>query len=282
MILVADSGGTKTSWILLEEGQAREQIQTQGINPIRDKKEDIHLVIKDLSNFIINALSLTPEKDINAIYFYGSGCIPPYTSTIADVLQQEFPAAHVMVESDMLGAAIALCGHNEGIACILGTGANSCLFDGTKIIKQTPALGFILGDEGSGACLGKRLIGDVLKNQLPKYIQEAFLEETKLTQAEIIDRVYRQAQPNKFLASLVPFLQKHQEEPEIDQLITDEFVRFLHRNIRNYNRPDLPVNFVGGLTQGFSCQLEKAIKHEGMLMGRTLQHPIEEMAKYFL
>lgn len=272
MILIADSGSTKTSWTYIDNGEIGKCIETAGINPVRDNEN----VIKQT----ISILECLPKAEVEQIFFYGAGCIPPYSTTVKRILQDAFPNSRASVESDMLGAAIALCGHNEGIACILGTGANSCLFDGKRIIRQTPALGFILGDEGSGASLGKRLIGDILKKQLPEEICKAFEDEMGYTQTQIIDRVYRQPQANLFLSSLVPFLDKHQEHPAVDDLITDEFKRFIRRNIRNYNRPDLPVNFVGGITNSFYSQLKKAVTEEGMIMGKTIQKPIIGMAEY--
>lgn len=291
MILVADSGSTKTTWacIDLNEGTKHElhPVTSQGINPIRDNEEVITKAIDRAREQLyqqaqtIQNAPFAPDA-ITAIHFYGSGCIPPYSTTVKRILQRAYPRADVSVESDMLGATLALCGHNEGIACILGTGSNSCLFDGEKIISQTPALGFILGDEGSGASLGKRLVSDILKKQLPTNIQEAFILETDLTQAEIINRVYRQPQPNRFLASLTPFLERHLNENSVRELVIDEFRRFLSRNIRNYDRPDLPIHFVGGITASFQSELEEALKREGMKMGRILSKPISGMVAYFL
>lgn len=274
MILIADSGSTKTSWATVQGTNVGDVIQTKGINPVRDKEESIRQVI--------STLDIAPRQEIQEIFFYGAGCIPPYSTTVKRLLQMQYPNAKVHVESDMLGAAIALCGHHEGIASILGTGANSCLFNGTRIQQQTPALGFILGDEGSGAALGKRLVGDIFKKQLPEELCQAFDKEVGLTQTEIIDRVYRQPQANLFLASLVPFLDRHQDHPSINALVIEEFARFIHRNILNYQRPDLPVNFVGGLTQSFGKQLQQAVKQEGLQMGKTIQKPIISMAEYHI
>lgn len=272
MILIADSGSTKTSWTTIKGKLIGPVRETAGINPVRDKENTIRQVINEIKDF--------PEEKVQAVRFYGAGCIPPYSTSVKHILQDTFPDAEIFVESDMMGSAIALCGHKEGIACILGTGANSCLFDGKKIVKQTPALGFILGDEGSGASLGKRLVGDIFKKQMPEAIQKAFDEELGLTQTEIIDHVYRQPQANLFLSSLVPFIDRHICDPAVEALVIDEFRRFLNRNIRNYQRLDLPVNFVGGITNSFAPQLRKAIKLEGMLMGETLQKPIRKMAEY--
>ena len=290
MILIADSGSTKTTWACIEpsagSNHALHPINSLGINPIRDNEEVVTKAIERARESLYQQAQTVSEAPfspdhITAVHFYGSGCIPPYSTTVKRILQRAYPRAKVSVESDMLGATLALCGHHEGIACILGTGSNSCLFDGTKIVCQTPALGFILGDEGSGASLGKHLVADILKRQLPAHLQEAFVQETGLTQAEIINRVYRQPQPNRFLASLTPFLERHREEPAVHQLLVDEFRRFLSRNIRNYQRPDLPVNFVGGITASFRPEIEEALLQEGMQMGSILSQPISGMVAYF-
>jgi len=273
MILIADSGSTKTSWITVEKKDKSVAIETKGINPVRDSQESIRQVINNISDY--------PKGKVEEIHFFGAGCIKPYSDIVKEELKQVFPSAEIQVESDMLGAAIALCGHQKGIACILGTGANSCLFDGEKIIQQTPALGYILGDEGSGASLGKHLVSDIFKKKLPEEIISAFQQETNLTQQEVIERVYRKPQPNLFLSSFVPFLLRHIEHPAIDNLVVDEFCRFLNRNIKNYNHPELPVNFVGGITNGFAHQLKKAIEKEQMIMGKTIQKPINEIAEYY-
>lgn len=272
MILVADSGSTKTSWITIDGQTQSEVYETAGINPVRDNSETILKIINEIKDF--------PNGRVETVHFYGAGCIPPYSDTVREALENVFPCANISVESDMLGAAIALCGHHEGIACILGTGANSCLFDGEKIVQQTPALGFILGDEGSGAVLGKRLVSDILKQQLPMDIIQLFNEEMQLNQADVISRIYRSPQPNLFLSSLVPFLHRHLNHPSIQHLVIEEFRRFLRRNINNYNRLDLQVNFVGGITNSFADQLKIAVRKEGMIMGRTIQKPIVEMANY--
>ncbi len=274
MTLIADSGSTKTSWITIDGDKKSEVLQTSGINPVRDKEEVISQVIQQVHGFV--------QGTVHCIRFFGAGCIPPFSTTVKHILLRHFPEAEVHVESDMLGAAIALCGHEAGIACILGTGANSCLFDGERIVQQTPALGFILGDEGSGAALGKHLVADILKRQLPDTLIQAFEQETELTQTEVINRVYRQPQANLFLSSLVPFIHRHIDHPAMESLVVREFRSFLKRNIANYQRPDLPIHFVGGITNSFAPQLQQAIDQEGMKMGQTILRPIEAMADYFL
>lgn len=264
MQLIADSGSTKTSWYL-----AGQYIETLGINPVRDNTCEI-------SN-IINSL---PDVPVREIFFYGAGCIPPFKQSIHEILSHKYPEAKINVESDMLGAARATCGQSTGLVGILGTGSNSCLYDGKKIVENISPLGFILGDEGSGAVLGRTLVGDALKGQLGEELRHCFLEEMHLTPTLIIERVYRQPQPNRFLASLVPFLHTHQSHPTIQELLLNEFRRFFRRNIAQYKQPDLPVHLVGGIASAFQAEIRSAAEIEGYHVGQILQTPIETLTHY--
>jgi len=286
MKLIVDSGSTKAAWYVALPGSMSFMIRTAGINPVRDDLDAMRAVVGGArvsveSELVLGrASSLGQVLRFSHVYFYGAGCIPPYSGSLCSLLQEVFPEAEVAVESDLLGAARALCGHAEGIACILGTGANSCLYDGRDIALQTPALGWILGDEGSGAVLGRLLVGDVLKGQLPPALCTEFLERFRLTQAEVIERVYRQPQPNRFLASLVPFLADHAEDAAVHALLVGEFRRFLVRNVAAYGRRDLPVSFVGGVAWQFRPELQQALEAEGYVLGRIEKEPIHRMAEF--
>ena len=286
MKLIVDSGSTKAAWCVALPGGMTFTVQTAGINPVRDDETAMSAVIGGArvsieSELILGrASSFASGRRFSQVYFYGAGCIPPYSDSVRELLQQAFPEAEVAVESDLLGAARALCGHEEGIACILGTGANSCLYDGRGIVRQTPALGWILGDEGSGAVLGRLLVGDVLKGQLPQALCAAFLERFQLTQADIIEHVYRQPQPNRFLASLVPFLAENAEDAAIHALLVGEFRRFLVRNVVAYDRRDLPVSFVGGVASQFQQELKESVEAEGFCLGRIEKDPVPGMAEF--
>ena len=224
-ILIADSGSTKTDWCVAEDGKILRRIKAGGINPVFLSDEELCDATRDVARQVED---IRPE----AIHFYGAGCIPTQAERVIRALRQAFPAAdRVEVASDMLGAARALCGRQAGIACILGTGSNSCSYDGENIVANVSPLGFILGDEGSGAVLGKLLVGSLLKNQLAPGLKEEFLERYALTPADIIERVYRRPLPNRFLASLSPFLAEHLEDEGIHRLVLDAFRDFLRRNV---------------------------------------------------
>ena len=233
MIGIVDSGSTKTDWCLVDHS-GEKRVRTAGINPYFQSEEEMAETLQT---------QLLPAME--AIYFYGAGCA---TETVNQKVEQAirrfFPVA-VEVQSDLIAAARALCGHEAGIACILGTGANSCAFDGERIVEQVSPLGYVLGDEGSGAVLGKRLVGDVLKHQLSPVVEQLFFGETELTAAAILDKVYRQPFPNRFLASLVPFVKRHIDEPSLRLLVEDNFRTFFVRNV-NAHGPDHAVAY-GGL-----------------------------------
>lgn len=271
--LIADSGSSKTSWIYIDDKGCRLAFEGAGINPVRDSESAIRASIPPQI--------LSDDCRPDQLFFYGAGCLPPYSDTLSAVLKDCFPTTvEVRVESDLLGAAHALLGHSEGIACILGTGSNSCLYDGERIVENVSPLGYILGDEGSGAVLGRQLLGDLLKGQTDECLKQLFFDETGLTPALIIQKVYREPAPNRFLASLVPFLHKHRTRTEIHDLIVCEFRRFFRRNVACYHRPDLPVSFVGGVAHSFRSELTEAAELEGFTVGRILLRPIEDIVQY--
>lgn len=281
-ILVADAGSTKCEWCLICPNGTEHLVHTHGINPITQNDECIRAILMD--ELCPSLATMLPHEQVKIdIYYYGAGCIPGVCERMSQLLTATIPhVSKASVHSDLLGAARALCGHHAGIACILGTGANSCLYDGKDIVQHTSPLGYILGDEGSGAYIGKRLVGDVLKGLLPTELCENFLERYSLSESIIINKVYREPGANSFLASLTPFLAEHRSHPEIHQLLVSCFTEFFHRNIDNYKQPLLPVNFVGSIALHFQPELEEAAHGCGYRLGRILQRPITLMAQYHI
>ena len=275
-ILIADSGSTKTNWALCRSGQVAVKIKTQGVNPYQLSENQIADILKEELLLQLNGMR------VDEVYFYGAGQRDEMRGMMTRLLKETIGAAFAEVQSDLLGAARALCGRNEGIACILGTGANSCVFDGNEITCQVSPLGFILGDEGSGAAIGKRLVGDVLKAQLPNDICQAFFQETPHTADDIIRNVYRNTFPNRFLAQYTHFVSRHISHPAMEELVTSEFERFFKRNIANYNRSDLEVNFVGSVAEVFMPQLKQAAKRCGFRIGRVMKDPMNALVCYHL
>lgn len=276
MILIADSGSTKTDWGLVDQGVLIQQIFTKGINPFFQTEEEIASEI---------ATTLVPQlKDtsIEAVYFYGAGCaFADKIESVRRAIASNLTVKGVIeVSTDMLGAARGLCGHQPGIACILGTGSNSCSYDGAQIVANVSPLGFILGDEGSGGSLGKLLVGDILKNQLSAELKEKFLAQFNLTPAEIIDRVYRKPFPNRFLASLSPFLAQNLQEPCIRQLVLNSFKSFLERNVKQYDYQHQQVHFIGSVAFYYKEVLMEAARETGIQIGTILKNPMEGLILY--
>ena len=275
MRLIADSGATKTDWCLGKNKAEAQVIQTQGINPFHQSKEHI---AKVLSEELLP--QLTTEERITHIHFYGAGCTPEKSVIVKEELEKLFPDATIDVQSDLLGAARALCGKEKGIACILGTGSNSCFYNGEKITANISPLGYILGDEGSGAHLGKRLVADCLKRQLPENVCTMFLNREGLSPATIIDKVYRQPQANRFLASLTPFLSAHRDIPEIQALLLSCFTEFFRRNVMQYAYEGAEVHFTGSIAWYFQEEVKKAAEALNIRTGQFIKNPIHGLINY--
>ena len=278
--LIADSGSTKTDWALLSTGGPATIVKTQGINPFYQDEAAICAVLTEefLPQLPPHVLADLQSPTSLSIHFYGSGVRPELEAKMERLLREVFPhASFVEAHSDMLGAARALCGGSEGIACILGTGANSCLYDGEQIVENTPALGYILGDEGSGAVLGVRFLNALYKGRLPVTILRDFDAQLGLTMADVISRVYRQPMPNRWLASLSPFIHQYINIGVVRQLVVDNFRDFIRRNIVPYGRPDLPLSAVGSIAYYYREQLAEATQAEGYTLGRILRSPLDAM-----
>jgi glucosamine kinase len=277
MILIADSGSTKTTWCLADqEGKNRKFILTSGINPYYQQESGILGKLQNEFN--------EPFKDIRAIHFYGAGCTnPAVNQVVAGPLKEFFHAAHIEVNTDLMAAARALCGRSPGIACILGTGSNSCYYDGENIANHVSPLGFILGDEGSGAVLGRNLLSDILKKQLPASLVTLFFEEYPVTAAEIMENIYRKPFPNRYAAQFSKFLYSHSDKPEIRQLLSHSFLAFFTRNVLQYPEAFLfPVHFSGSIAFYFQELLKEIAGSFGLKPGKFVQDPIEGLVEYHL
>ena len=276
MILIADSGSTKTDWVLTRDNGCIEgRFKTEGINPFHQSEDDILTILQTLP------LPFTVEGEELRLCFYGSGVRPELEPKMARLLQTVLPKATVEAHNDLLGAARAVCGQSPGIACILGTGANSCLYDGDDIVQNTPPLGYILGDEGSGAVMGKLLVGDVLKKQLPQHLCDKFMKEYDLDYTTIITSVYRKPAANRFLAQFAPFLEHNIEEPSIHAIVLRSFTDFFTRNVASYpGYKELPCNFVGSIAYCQKKVLQEAADALGITIGTVIKDPMEGLVKY--
>lgn len=275
MILIADSGSTKTDWCVAKDGFTVKRFTTQGINPYHQDERRINGIVLD------ELLPQTGEYKLKKIVFYGSGCRDEIIPTMKNILYSAFNNnVEVEIYSDLLGAARAICGHEEGIACILGTGSNSCLYDGKKIVGNIPPLGYILGDEGSGASLGKIFINEILKNNQMSDLKKEFLQVLQMTEGDIIDRVYRQPMANRFLASLAPFIHSHIERHEVNEIVTENFRQFLLKNVKRYHRDDLQVSFIGSIAWHFKSQLLQSALEENVYVGSVEKSPMDGLLRY--
>lgn len=290
MILIADSGSTKTDWTLLDGDSVVRTCSTLGTNPVHQTDDAISAVFAVARQ----ALDVAGNVDKLRVMFYGAGCIAEQTERmrrlLTEVLLHSAPAeshdslasrSRVAVYSDLLAACHALCGHQEGVACILGTGSNSCLYDGEQVVANTPPLGYILGDEGSGAVLGKNFLNALFKGRLPESMKWEFLDAYGLTYADVIRRVYREPMANRFLASFSPFIHDHLHVETVRQLVIDNFRAFLHRNVRPYGRPDLPVHAIGSLAYHYRVEFEAAAAQEGFSLGAIEKSPINGLLSYY-
>lgn len=293
-LLLADGGSTKVQWQLRDSsGDVADDFFTTGVNPLVMEEGQVEaLIVPVLTGRMADWESR--GLSVSEVRFYGAGCKGEGLAVMARVLRKATGAKTVSVGSDMLGACAALLGDRPGIACILGTGANSALYDGKEIIASTPPLGYILGDEGSGTWLGKRLISDRFKGLMPRELAQRFDAAYGLTEEECVRRVYRPAEadgaPNRFLASLTPFLADNLSHPYALDLLREGFGAFISRNVAGYFRPELlarcgvtdsrqlPVSFCGGVAHAFRIQLAETVRSFRLTPGAIRRSPLESDA----
>ncbi len=275
MILVADSGSTKTEWKILKDGVPLESIFSSGINPYFLSDKEIHNLllkeIRDLSGYTFRK-----------IYYYGTGCnSEAKNNTVRKALNRFFPHIDVFIGSDLLGAARSLCQNESGIACIMGTGSNSCFYNGSEIVSNVSPLGYILGDEGGGAVIGRKLVSGILKKQMSQNIIDCFFDTFKLTQSEILENVYMKPFPNKFLGQFAKFISSNIEIPELQDIITSCFDDFLRRNVLQYPESKvLPIHFTGSIAYHFRPFIEELLTRNNLRIGIITLSPMENLMKY--
>ena len=297
MKLIADSGSTKTDWALVaKDGRVIDVYKTQGINPFHLEDSDINKILTE---------ELVMKENPQEVFFYGSGVTSAMQPRIETLLAERFSQAKVSAESDLMGAARAVLGRNAGIACILGTGANSCLYDGKNILLNTPPLGYILGDEGSGAYIGKRFFNGIFKGSLPVSLRDKYYAWSGMDYATIINKVYRQPLANRFLASLSPFVsmsierghaadateEEYYESRALEEMLEDCFEQFFRLNIQPYvekakGEPQvygspLRIAFVGSIASCYHLSLEKVFqKNHHFILSSVQKAPLEGLVRF--
>lgn len=279
MILIADGGSTKTDWRLIDEKKQIHQYATSGFNPYFQDTEFVHAEL--ITHLLPNLPSTIPSSK-GAIYYYGAGCSnPEKNAIISDALRKCFPDFTIEVTHDLLGAARALCGRNPGIAAILGTGSNSCYYDGKEIIENVPSLGYLFGDEGSGANIGKTFIKAWLTNEVPESLSKRFYERFKLQREDILDNVYKKPLPNRFLASFSKFIYQNLKEQYVTDLVVGCFNEFFDKQISKYStHKELAFNCVGSVGFYFSNLLRGVAEQRNIRIGKIIETPIAALTLY--
>jgi N-acetylglucosamine kinase-like BadF-type ATPase len=273
--LLADSGATKTEWRLVGTGSYR-SFFTAGISPYHMDQAQISQLMLD--EFPAAVLKRIPD----AVFYYGTGCYTkPNAAIVKKAIARVFPKSNIEVTHDLMGAAIALCGGEKGIACILGTGSNSCFFDGKKIRENSPGLGYVLGDEGSGAFFGIKVIQHVLYGTFDDELMQSFASLYKTDKAEILHKVYKQPLANRYLAGFAKFLSTHRGHFMVENIIEDGLREFFDQHLCSYpKRFDVPIHFVGSIAFYFKDKIDELCKEYGFKRGRIIRQPMAGLVDF--
>lgn len=277
LTLIADSGSTKTDWVLIDKKNILSNLKTIGFNPYFQTKDQISLEIKEhLKPFLSDHIS-----KVSRIYYYGAGCSNEVNCKIVlDGINNALDLKNIEIHHDLLAAARALCGQKPGIACILGTGSNSCLYDGNDVIENVPSVGYLFGDHGSGAHIGMTFIQNYFDGELPKKIREEF-EKSGYHREEILDNVYKKPMPSRYLASINKFVSENIKDVYVRKLVKNCFVEFFHKQIGKYsNSREYTVNSVGSIGFYYKDILAEVANEEGYKLGKVIKSPIDGLVEY--
>ena len=278
MILIADAGATKIQWVVIQDGKASATYETAGFNPyFMEPRILLDAVEKDLVPFI------NPGY-IKQVYYYGAGCSTMFKCNIVeDVLKEVFENADFEIEHDLLGAARALFGRNEGIACILGTGSNSCLYDGKKILENVTSLGYLFGDEGSGAYLGKLWLTEYLRGRMPEHLKNHFDRRFGYSLENILDGVYSKPHPNQFLSSFALYLGDLKDDEFVKELVKKNFRDFFTEQVTQYTGyADKPLGVIGSVAFHFSDLFKEVADEHHLKITKMIKSPIEGLVDYHI
>ena len=276
MLLIADAGATKIQWIVYDDNKTYGPYETSGFNPYFMEAEILEEI---LAKELVPFLKTEPIKEI---YYYGAGCSTMQKCAIVDeALKQEFPNADCDIQHDLLGAARALFNRDPGIACILGTGSNSCLYDSRIITENVTSLGYLFGDEGSGAYLGKLLLTEYLRGRMPEKIKSAFEKKYGYSLENILDAVYNKPHPNRFLSSFSRFVSAHIEDAFIQDLVIRNFTVFFEEQVSKYTGyKEMPVGVIGSVGFHFQDFFRQVASRYGVAVGEVVQSPIQGLLRY--
>ena len=277
-MLIAESGSTKTNWALVENGRLTDTFSTDGCNPVTQRKEQI---IETIQNQLMPKMQ---NQKPGYIAFYGAGISnAERAQTIENSLKEFFPQAKMEIEHDLLAAARAAYEGKTTIVAIMGTGSNSCVYNGKDIVTQVPSMGFIIGDEGSGAHMGKSLVRDYAYDKMPKKIKRLFDEKYGMSKDDIIDRVYKMPDPNRWLASLSHFISDNIKDEYCRSLVLSSIRAFFETQISSYAQyKNAPFNSIGSIALHFQEHLQQVCNEFGFKFGRVIQSPLTELVRYHL
>jgi len=281
MILIADSGATTTDWCLLNTDLSINKcIKTSGLNANYLTDSEIHSIL--LSEFSTQLPYPILEKITN-IFFYGSGCsTDKKKQKIKKQILKITPNADVIADHDMLGAALSLCGNDMGIACILGTGSNSCFYDGKKVKKKILSLGYLLGDEGSGTHIGKKILYAYLKNKMPQKIQQLFYLKYQKQPEDMVAEMYATQKTGAYFAQFSYFASENLKIPYIQNIVKECFKDFLREQVAQFDEAKYhPLGFVGSIASVFHQELKSVVQESGYTMGKIIQNPINGLAEFY-
>ena len=276
MILIAESGSTKTQWSIVDSKQIIPLVNTPGINPLILSINEIETVVRPVSSEV-------DEYSLEEIYFFGAGCATPSTiHRIQVALSNIFECNRIVIDTDLKAACLALAGDQPGMIGLLGTGSNSCIWDGQKVTAQVPSLGYVLGDEGGGASIGKQLVADYLKKQMPETINRYFAEKYKLSTAYVLERVYQTPMANRYLAGFAPFIEEHYDDTYCQSIINQQFTAYFERNIMQYpNFDQYGLYFCGSIAYIHRDLLLEIGGKYGLSIKKIVKAPINDLAIYF-
>ena len=290
MRLIIDAGSTKMEWILMKENVVKSRFMTEGFNPNYSDRQCIENII----NLVETRLIASPNNDcpvsrrdkstsLQAIHYYGTGCgTPQNCQMIKEVFQNHFPNAEIHVTHDLMAACHAVLGHEKGIACILGTGSNACVYDGEKLVDKAVSLGYLVGDEGSGMHIGKEVLRAYFYGFMPEDLRRQFEAKYHLELKDFIQHLYHEAQPSKYLASFAEFAGEYKAHPYVQELVKGCFKAFVEAFILRFDEcRSLKVGFVGSVAYYFNDALEETLADCGLTLGKVLKAPAEGLVRYY-
>lgn len=274
-ILIADSGSTKTEWVLIQNG-SKEFFKSDGLNPYFRTHGQLSEAIK---NGVKNSLKNT---QVDEIFFYGSGSGNESRKAILqNAIRENFPESEIHIESDMLGAAIACFGKKEGVACIMGTGSNSCVYDGEKIVKSIPSLGFVFGDEGSGGYFGKRILNAYYYKTMPEDLRNALEETSDMSLESVLHKIYEEPQANRFVASFSKILGDYRDHPFIKNMVRKGFEAFADKQLGYFEESkEKEIGFVGSIASVYQEILEDVLAERGMDLAIVVRKPLDRLVDF--